>query len=234
MIMRWPFAKDEVDPLRETEGDTEPVIETHRSPGLEVALSHLHEERTCNILDLGPAVATNIDFFSRYPCRLHIVDLLCRIATESDSALRLEEEPKAYFLEMLSTEIEHFDLVLAWTVFDHLEKEAACHLASLLARRTIRGGRLYAIGATAYRAGGRALSFSISGPDTLQYCPTGRQDRHSSALNPAAVAKRLEGFAIDESVVLRHGFREYVAVRLEDVNKEVLGANRPAVIPRQK
>lgn len=232
--MRWPFAKDEVDPLQETEGDSEPATEIHRSPGLGVALSHLHEEHTCNILDLGPAVATNINFFSRYPCRLHIVDLLGRIAGESDSGLRLEDEPKAYFFEMLSTEIEHFDLVLAWTVFDHLEKDPARHLAALLARLTITGGRLYALGATAYRPGDRGLGFSICGHDTLKYYPTGRQDQHSAALNPATFAKRLEGFAIDESVVLRHGFREYVAVRLEDLKDEALGFNRSFATPRQK
>lgn len=232
--MRWPFGKDEVDPFQEIEREPEPATEVHRSPGLEVALSHLHEERTCNILDLGPAVATNIDFFSHRPCRLHIVDLLGRIATESDSAHRLEVEPKAYFDEMLSTEIDQFDLVLAWTVFDHLEKDAARHLASLLARLTVSGGRLFALGATAYHANRQGLSFSICRHDTLQYCPTERRDHHAAALNPATFAKRLGGFAIDESVVLRHGFREYVAVRLADLHDDAMGVNRPVASPRQK
>lgn len=229
--MRWPFARDEVDSFDDLERSTEPATGVHRSPGLRAALSHLHEERPTNVLDLGPAVAPNIEFFSRFPCRLHIVDLLNRIAADSNSAHRLEDEPEAYFEEMLSTEIEQFDLVLAWTVFDHLENEAACHLASQLAPLTVAGGRLFALGAVAYHEDRQGLSFSMCGSDTLSYCVAKRRDRHAEVLNPATFAKRLGGFAIDESVVLRHGFREYVAIRLEDPPNERLDGDRPAVTP---
>lgn len=219
--MRWPFAKGEVEQPREIEGDSnEPTTEIHRSPGLQAALSHLHEDRPCNILDLGPAVARNVEFFSRYRCRLHIVDLLGLLAGEPESAVRLELAPKAFFDELLSIETQQFDLVLAWTVFDHLEMDAARHLASRLARLTHVGARLYAIVATGHGAGATGLSFAICEHDTLEYRPTGRPDHRSVPLNSAAFARLLAGFAIDESVVLRHGFQEYVAVRLEDLHEE--------------
>ena len=219
--MRWPFAKGEAEQPREIEGfSIEPTTEIHRSPGMEAALSHLHEDCPCNILDLGPSVAGNIDFFSRYPGRLHIVDLLGRLAAEPESAVRLELAPKAFFDELLSIEIEQFDLVLAWTVFDHLETGAARHLASNLARLTHAGAHLYAIVATGIGVGSTGLDFTICRHDTLEYRSTGRPDHRSVPLNPAAFARLLTGFAVDESVVLRHGFQEYVAIRLEDLHEE--------------
>jgi hypothetical protein len=219
--MRWPFAKGEVEQPREIEGDSiEVTNETHHSPGLEAALSHLHEDRPCNILDLGPAVARNVAFFSRYSCRLHIVDLLGRLAGEPESAVQLEVAPKAFFDELLSIETQQFDLVLAWTVFDHIEGNAAHHLASRLARLTHVGARLFAIVATGHGAGATGLSFAICEHDTLEYRETGRPGHRSVPLNPAAFARLLAGFDIDESVVLRHGFQEYVAIRLEDLHEE--------------
>ncbi|MEN8162900.1 MAG: hypothetical protein ABFS37_02130 [Acidobacteriota bacterium] len=229
---RWPFAKGEAEQPREIEGlSIEPTTEIHRSPGLQAALSHLSEDRPCNILDLGPAVAGNIDFFSRYPCRLHIVDLLGRLADEPESAVRLELAPGAFFDELLSIELDHFDLVLAWTVFDNLEKGAARRLASHLARLTHEGARLFAIVATGHGAGAGGLDFTICGHDTLEYRATGRPDHRSAPLKPAAFSKQLAGFAIDESVVLRHGFQEYVAVRLGDQHEEAPDAERPDGTP---
>ncbi len=218
---RWPFAKGEVEQSREIEGESnEPAIEIHRSPGLQAALSHLHEERPCNILDLGPAVARNINFFSRYPCRLHIVDLLGRLADEPESAVQLELAPKAFFDELLSIDLDQFDLVLCWTVFDRLETGAARHLASHLARLTHAGARLFAIVATGQGAGATGLGFTICQHDTLEYHPTGHTVHPAVPINPAAFARLLAGFAIEDSVVLRHGFQEYVAVRLEDLHRE--------------
>ncbi len=220
--MRWSFAKNEVEPPREIEGESdEPAIEIHRSPGLEAALSHLHEDRPCNILDLGPAVARNIAFFSRYPCRLHIVDLLGRLTDEPENAVQLEVAPKAFFDELLSIELDHFDLVLAWTLFDHLEIDAARFLAFHLARLTHPGARLFAIVSTGHGVCSTRLDFTICKYDTLEYRSIGRPDHRSAPLNPAAFARLLSGFAIDESVVLRHGFQEYVAVRLEDLHEKV-------------
>ena len=224
---RWPFAKGEVEPLREISGLLiEPTTEIHRSPGLEAALSHLHPDRPCKILDLGPAVARNVTFFSRYSCRLHIVDLLGRLADEPESAVRLEVAPKAFFDELLPIEIDQFDLVLAWTVFDHIEIEAARYLANRLVRLTHAGAHLYAMASTSQGAGATGLGFTICQHDTLEYHPTGHTFHPSVPINPAAFARLLAGFSIEDSVVLRHGFQEYVAVRLEDLHEEVLDAKR--------
>ncbi len=213
--MRWSFNKNEVDPLRDVKGTSvSPATELHRSPGLEKALSHIGEKRRCFILDLGTAQARNVTFFSGFPCRLRIVDFLGCLADVPESAARLEHIQEEPLADLLAVDPQPVDLILAWNVFDHIELEAARRLASRLAQLTHPGARLHAMVSTGYDAEAGGIAFAIREPDTLEYRATARPDYSSVPFNPAAFAQLLEGFAIDHSVVLRHGFQEYVAVRI--------------------
>ncbi len=206
--------KGEVKQAREIEGISRaPSTSLHRSPGLEAALSHLHEGRFCRVLDLGPAVAQNVEFFSRFPCRLRIIDLLGQLVAEPASASRLENEPMSLFAEFLSIDEQPFDLVLAWTVFDHIPIDAAHDLVTRLAQLTQPGGRLFAINSTRKEAAATGFSFGICERTTLEYHPVVLPEYRAAPFNPAAFSELLTGFTIDHSVVLRHGFQEYVAVR---------------------
>jgi hypothetical protein len=55
--------------------------------------------------------------------------------------------------------------------------------------------------------------YRILGDDQLAYEPVTTDRRGAPNLPPAAVERRLEGFEIEHSFVLRHGVREYVAIR---------------------
>ncbi|MGB6000943.1 MAG: hypothetical protein WBI00_10710, partial [Thermoanaerobaculia bacterium] len=50
---------------------------TTESPSLALKylLGHLDETRWSKILDLGPAVGANVEFFTQYSCKLFIADL---------------------------------------------------------------------------------------------------------------------------------------------------------------
>ncbi len=212
--MRWPFTTVETDHRREIEGPSiESRIGVHRSPGLAAALSQLNQDRPCNILDLGPALAQNVEFFSRYRCRLHIVDVLGRLADEPESVARLEYAPELFFADLLPIGSRSFDLILAWGVFDHIEFEAARQLASRLVRLTQAGARLHAVLSINNDVDDIGVVFAICDHDTLDYRAAAGPEHCSPAFKPAAFAQLLEGFTIDRSVVLRHGFQEYVAVR---------------------
>ena len=213
--MRWPFAKGEVElGLDETEVlPFEPASEIHRSPGLKAAVAHLHKDRQCHILDLGPATSENVDFFSRFHCQLKIIDLLGRLVEEPSSAIKLENAPENFLDELLPLNQQPFDLILAWTVFDHLEREAARHLAARLAQLTHPGAPVFAIISIGQKTSSTGLTFTIRDDDALEYRPAALPQQRSGRFKPAAFSQLLDGFSIDHSVVLRHGYQEYVAVR---------------------
>jgi len=215
--MRWPFTSSEGQESPGAQGLTiEPEVEIHRSPGIGIALSHLREDRPCAILDLGPALPQNVRFFSRFPCRLCIVDVLGYLAEDPDGVDRLEYAPRDVFEDLLAGGPQSYDLVLAWAVFDHLDRGAAGHLVSRLARLTRPGARLFAIVSTGGEAAMPELAFALRDNELLEYHVGLTLAPCSSRLNPAAFAQLLAGFTIDHSVVLRHGFQEYVAVRACD------------------
>jgi hypothetical protein len=81
---------------------------------------HIDDGQRFNVLHVGPALQDTIDFFSRYRCKLHFVDLFSELplATFEDSGLSLEQQ----FEEILQLPADtQFDLCLFWDVFNFLD-----------------------------------------------------------------------------------------------------------------
>jgi hypothetical protein len=56
--------------------------------------------------------------------------------------------------------------------------------------------------------------FEIRGGDRLLYRPSSADMVPGSAIAPALVERMLTGFRVDSSFLLRHGVREYVAIKV--------------------
>jgi hypothetical protein len=56
-------------------------------------------------------------------------------------------------------------------------------------------------------------AFQIEAEDRVSYRPAGPEMRAPTPLQPAEVERLLAGFRIESSFILRHGVREFVAVR---------------------
>mgnify|MGYP000564939165 CR=1 FL=1 len=59
--------------------------------------------RRITVLDVGPALSETVEFFSRYHCRLHFVDLIDAVVHQHEALLLLEQEIGA---EELAEELE--------------------------------------------------------------------------------------------------------------------------------
>ena len=91
----------------------------YKSLGLNALLRLLEEGRAYAILDLGPLLSANVDFWSRIPCRLHIEDFYTsyreRASGSSDDAM------ESVLQDILSFDDEtRFDIILAWDLFNYL------------------------------------------------------------------------------------------------------------------
>lgn len=213
--MRWSLVRGG----ESSEGEERTVEEAnpvHRSPGFKVAIAHINECRPCRILDLGPAIASSIEFFSAYSCVLRIADLFGRLADDKGCAETIRTNPGAFFDDLLEDESEPFDLVLAWTVLDRIGSKAAQCLATRLAEATRPGARLFAMTSAHENGAVGGHVFAIRGPDSLEYRAEENLAACPGRLNPAAFAHLLSGFSVDHSIVLRNGYHEHVAVRLRD------------------
>lgn len=239
-MIRFRHRDNHPDAARAAEAAELAGAEEHRSPGLQAALA-VHAARAgCRVLDLGPAVPANVTFVSAFASHLRIADLMDDDANGSssgpsgdpdgvdadvDSAEASEvdgsDEPDGAdpstrprdLAERLTDTEEPFDLVLVWDYLSRLDRTQTDQLVGRLRRATRPGSALYLLVHEGSEMPAEPQVFEIREQDRIAYRPAGQGSTPAPKIPPAEVARRLSGFRIDASFVLRHGVREYVAVR---------------------
>ena len=102
------------------------------SPLLFDMLKCLSSTERCSILDMGPASATTIDYFSDYRCKLFVTNSIDEL-TKDDSA---SSDKFAEFLtrqsKIYNTELKGLDLVLLWGLPNYMTQESIKVLISHL------------------------------------------------------------------------------------------------------
>jgi hypothetical protein len=187
--------------------EVEPDV--HRS----LALAALCEEirrRKLTVLDLGSAVGSNVEFLSQFGCKLFIEDLYTALSsrTEGDVA------GPAFFAELLSVpEDTRFDVILAWDLFDYLQRKELAAFAEQLRRYTQRGALLFALISYHKTIPAQPYRFRIKDEQHLIYERRTGAERPSPRLAPAEVTNLLKEFRVDRSFLLKHGIQEYLLVR---------------------
>jgi len=183
-----------------------------RCPSLKALVSHLTGAQVRNILDLGTAIGTNVDFFSRFSCRLQIVDLPGALASKGLQSV-LKAAPSAAFRQVLPSDGDTFDVVLAWDVLNYLTKDQFRALSGELGRLCRPGALMLAFISTAREMPASPSVFKIVDGETLLAQPRTDALRPSPRFPPAEVEKLAAGFAVMQAVRMRHGVQEYLLQR---------------------
>lgn len=208
----WNTGRSKFAPAagRDTEA-TEPT--RHSSPGLKAALETLPSDGSGWVLDLGSAVAGNLEFLSSIVSRVQVVDLLgFRFHTEGASAV--DADGSSALLQDLEPEFARtFHLVLVWDLLNYHSPERGRKLIEQLTRLCRPDGWIFASVVSSETMPTRPNRFRIVGHETLAYEATSDELQGGPQLTPAAVERLVKGFQIEHSFVLRHGYREYLAVR---------------------
>lgn len=200
-----------------------PREEVHTSPALEALVARLERSAPPSILDLGPAVGANVEFFSRFAGRLSIADFHGSLVADETLAVRFHEHPAAVLPELLSPPREGgrgHDVVLAWDLFNYLTREQMQAVGAHLGRLTRPGAHLLALVATAPEIPAEPRIYRIEEGASLSYTETGSRPRKSPRWVPAELGRSLADFTVDRSYLLRHGVQEYLMLRKGEEGKE--------------
>lgn len=109
------------------------MISSQPSSLLPTLFESIEEEERLTVLHIGNALPETVEFFSRYRCKLHFIDLfddLSRLVTTEDSTISLHQ----VFIDLMHLPADtRFDLCLFWDLFNFLDQDA---VAAML--RTLR------------------------------------------------------------------------------------------------
>ncbi|MEO8504062.1 MAG: hypothetical protein ABI609_09210 [Acidobacteriota bacterium] len=187
----------------------------HHSLAFETALRELEREAASGsrplLLDLGPALGPNVEFFSERACRLQIVDLYRSLP---DQALAAEPEQLALDLaSALPTPTVGATLVLAWDLFNYFRLEALAALGLRLAECTAPGGIVLALVATHKDMPARPQRYRILDPKTLETTVDGASTAAAPRYRQPELERALPAFRVETTYLLRAGMQEYLLRR---------------------
>ena len=182
-----------------------------RSLALEVLCGDLREDRKYHILDLGEAQGPNIEFFSKYPCRIFVEDFYRCL----NSLAPRTEDDEPLSANVLSTLLSHdrdvqFDFILGWDLFDYFETDVIVELMKHLRGYCREGTLLFMLTSTLGEIPSEPAKFTIAGNNHLAYVPRSAETMRNPNYTPLAFEKMMKGFRLLHSFMLRNGMQEYI------------------------
>jgi len=123
------------------------------------------------VLDLGPPLAANVQYLAALSCRVRIADLHRSLSLESVESRRPEAVGALLDRLLPLAPGERFDALLAWDVFDYLDRGEAAALAKRLVALLRPGGLLMALFTTERRTEAASRRYIIADADHLRHRP---------------------------------------------------------------
>jgi hypothetical protein len=187
----------------------EPVVV---SKGFPRFLSALTQQPAPRLLDFGPVVGTNVEYFGeRLGCKLFIEDLLGDIERHRRAGT-LDELPAAFAKRFRHGDAT-VDGILCWDVFDFLDKAAAPALATQIVRMLRPGGVVMGFFCSIPIEQAAFTKYEIVDEASL------RHRQHAGARGPKRVLQNrdiirmFEGLNVSDSFLLKGSTREMLLRR---------------------
>lgn len=159
------------------------------------------------LLDLGPVVGSNVEFFGlRVSCKLHIEDLFHEIEIAARAGGRAGLQ--AALLRRLGQRPESIDGILCWDVFDFLDRPTGLALASHLETLLRRGGALYGFFGTTPIDLNHYTRYVVEREDRFRLRPYPATPAQRSVLLTRDINNMFDRLVLADSVLLKSGTRE--------------------------
>jgi len=197
---------------QEESGDTpigEPAANT--SLALNVLYYQLRYERKYNILDLGPALGANVDFFSQFPCKIYIEDLYRTLASFDYFSPEDGFTPQDVFEYLLPYgESTRFDVIMGWDIFNYLERDEFSSLIAHLAKYCRKGTLIFSLISTLKHIPEKPTTFRILNQEQLLYQVNSSVLKTCPKYQQTDLNHLMPNFRVCNSFLLRNGFKEYL------------------------
>jgi hypothetical protein len=171
-------------------------------------LASLTSRESPVLMDLGPVVGSNVQFFGeRLGCKIILEDLF----GDLDRYPKGSETPFAEYLKTrLKHEVESVDGILCWNFFDFLDLPSAQALAASLTRLLRPDGAVLAFFTTVNVADTRFSKYVIMDEGSVRQRPYSSGGRKQSALQNRDIIRMFEGLKVAESFLLKTNIREFL------------------------
>jgi SAM-dependent methyltransferase len=194
---------DALPPGAAAVGD-DPVFATK---ALRKFLSSLTVRESPVLLDLGPVVGSNVNFFGeQLGCKILVEDIFADIDRHVRDA-RLEELP-AFLKQRFAMEDGSVDGILCWDVLDYLDRSASQELAAQLTRVLRPDGALLSFFGTAPPREPRYTKFIIVDEVNLKYRPYPALRGRQAVLLNRDIIRLFSGLRVSDSFLLQNNLRE--------------------------
>jgi len=170
-------------------------------------LSTLTARETPVLLDLGPVIGTNVNFFGQeLGCKIFVEDIF----RDLDRFARQKKTEE--FTEFLETRFPHGDAsidgILCWDIIDYLDRPAAQALAAQLQRVLRPGGALLGFFGTARPRDAHYTRHLIVDDVTLQYRTYPAERGRQAALLNRDIIRLFPRLRVSDSYLLKNNLRE--------------------------
>ena len=209
-ILKWGTKRADAPAVgtQAAHGDA-PVVPSKGLPKFIAGLSQLDSPL---LLDFGPVIGSNVEFFGeRLGCKLFIEDLLADVERHTRGGT-IDAFP-----DSLAKRFRHadgsVDGILCWDIFDFLDKKAAPALATQIVRMLKPGGSVMGFFCSLPVEHASLTKFEIVDDKSLRHRPHPGSAGPKRVLQNRDIIRMFEGLVVSDSFLLKSNTREMLLRR---------------------
>ena len=166
------------------------------------------------LVDLGPAVGTNVSLFTeQLGCKIVVEDLFSTIEARANREQHPQKEPSLDLGAQLTHEPGSVDGVLCWDLFDYLDHDSSLALAEKLGRIIRPGGVLHGLFSTTPTVTSHYTQFLLDGQETVRRRPYPATPTRRQVIETGTLLRMFTHFENPDLVLLKRGARELMLRR---------------------
>ena len=194
------------------EKGSHPTHPTHPTQVMKDFIKAVSGMPTPKILDIGPVVGSNLEFFLNHGIKVYMEDFVTAYLNPKYSQLidgKITLNEATFFEENFNYEVNSLDGLICWDYLCYIEPRFAGIIVGKISSMVKPGGWVMAFFHTHRIAGpGMIHKYRIHNESSLEYIPTGLKSEFKKAFQIRDVSQLFTGFQSQRSYLLKHNVIE--------------------------